>query len=84
MTRRLLLVVLAALVACMVALVDTGPGQSSNTAVAGCKGHVAVIELPRSRYPNIAAHIEDSWALGAELRGLPNGTCVRYDFGRVE
>lgn len=117
-------------------------------APASCRGAVAVVELPRSRYPHIVAHIEDSWAryprvlrvnrsgaagrrarllgwwearhpqptgdhmdldeepaavlrsswrasvrpveegenrgagakLGAELRGVRDGACVRYDF----
>jgi hypothetical protein len=127
----------------------SGGDEKQRAAVKGCDGRVAVIELPRSEFPRIVDHIEDSWAacyprvlrvnregserrrdrllsrwearhpqpkgdgldldeepaavlrrswmasvrpiaqrenrragqrLGAELRGVPNGACVRYDF----
>jgi hypothetical protein len=126
-----------------------GSDEPASTAAKACPGKVAVIEMPRSKYPNIVDHIEDSWAkgyprvlrvnrkgaeqrrdklldwyedrypqpkgdgldldeepaaalrrswrasvrpiaqrenrgaggkLGAELRGVPDGACVRYDF----
>jgi hypothetical protein len=148
MTLRLSLVILAALAALWSSLAD-GDG-TAQTREPGCKGHVAMIEMPRAKYPRIVDHIEDSWAkgypvvlrvhragsvqrrtrllgwyearhpqpkgdgldldespaaslrsswradvkpigshenrsagnkLGRELRGLRDGTCVRYDFG---
>jgi hypothetical protein len=149
---------MATVAAAVVAVALTGPlsvflsARSSPRATApssSCPGKVAVIEMPRSKYPRIVDHIEDSWAkgyprvlrvnrkgaeqrrdklldwyedrhpqpkgddldldeepaavlrrswrasvrpipqrenrgaggkLGAELRGVPNGACVKYDF----
>lgn len=150
MTRRMWGVFAAALAALAVSMSSSGNDAQTRTTAAGCKGHVAVIDMPRARYPHIVRHIEDSWKagypvvlrvhragaserrarllatwqrthpqpkgdhldldeapaaalrlswradvrpigehenrgagakLGAELRGLRDGTCVRYDFG---
>lgn len=145
---------MAVLAALVTTLAVSGPlgdrdEASSPAKAATCPGKVAIIEMPRSKYPRIADHIEDSWAkgyprvlrvnrrgaeqrrerllgwyeerhpqpkgdgkdldeepaavlrrswrasvrpipqrenrsaggtLGAELRGVPNGACVRYNF----
>lgn len=150
MTRRMWGVLAAALAALFVSMSSGGNDAQTKTTAAGCKGHVAVIDMPRARYPHIVEHIEDSWKagypvvlrvnrtgaserrarllprwqarnqqpagdgldldeepaaalrstwradvrpiaahenrsagakLGAEMRGLRDGTCVRYDFG---
>lgn len=143
----------------VVTLALTGPLGNRETAPSravaapkSCPGKVAIIEMPRSKYPRIVDHIEDSWAkgyprvlrvnrkgaeqrrdtvldryqdrhpqpkgdgldldeapaavlrpswrasvrpipqrenrsagqrLGVELRGVPNGSCVKYDFEEI-
>jgi hypothetical protein len=142
---------MAALAALVTTLAVSGPlgDRDEKTAKAACPGKVAIVEMPRSKYPRIVDHIEDSWekgyprvlrvnrkgaeerrerlldwyedrhpqpkgdgldldeepaavlrrswrasvrpipqsenrsaggTLGAELRGVRDGTCVRYDF----
>lgn len=61
MATRVLLVLLAMTAAFLSSLGNGEPEQSSG-AVAACKGRVAVVQLPRSRYPNIADHAEDAIA----------------------
>jgi hypothetical protein len=62
MTRRILLVLLAAVVAFGASRAD-GDG-TAQTREPGCKGHVATIDMPRDRYPAIVDHVEDSWRAG--------------------
>lgn len=148
-----LVVVVAIVAAVLAGLMLTGHLATSTSSVAvaaSCPGRIAIVELPRAKYPHIVAHIEDSWdagyprtlrvnrpgadgrrsrllgwwearhpqptgdgkdldeepaavlrrswkasvrpiaahenrsagaTLGAQLRGVPNGACVRYDFG---
>lgn len=62
MTRRMLAVIAAALVAWGASLAD-GEG-TAQTREPGCKGHVATVDVSQGRYPAIADHIRDSWAKG--------------------
>ena len=145
---------MATLAALVTTLAVSGPLGDRDAApapakAASCPGKVTIIEMPRSKYPRIVDHIEDSWAkgyprvlrvnrkgaeqrrerlldsyvarhpqpkgdgldldeepaavlrkswrasvrpipqgenrsaggtLGAEIRGLPDGKCVKYDF----
>lgn len=65
MTRRILLLVLATLTVGATSLVKTeGPARSS-TAVAGCKGRVAVVDVSQGKYPAIVQHIRSTQAHGA-------------------
>jgi hypothetical protein len=62
MTRRMLAVIAAALVAWGASLAD-GSG-TAQTREPGCKDPVATIDMPRAKYPAIVDHIEDSWKAG--------------------
>lgn len=62
MTRRLLLVVLATLVAWGASLAD-GDG-TAQTREPGCKGHVATVDVSQGKYPSIVAHIRSAQAHG--------------------
>lgn len=64
MTRRMLLVILAALTTFAVSLVKTEGDTSSNAATAGCKGRVAVVNVSQGKYPSIADHIRSAQAHG--------------------
>lgn len=65
MSRRALASVLVAAAASLGA---TQPDQSGSTpaeaVAAGCKGRTVMVEVPRSQYPNITRHIQDSWTKG--------------------
>lgn len=64
MTRRMWGVVAAALAALAVSMGSGDNDAQTRTAVAGCKGHIAIVDVSQGKYPSIADHIRDSWTVG--------------------
>jgi hypothetical protein len=61
-TRRMVAVIAAALVAWGASLAD-GDG-TAQTREPGCRGHVATVDVSQGKYPAIAAHIHSAQAHG--------------------
>lgn len=64
MTRATLSALAAALAALVVSLSSGDSDAQTKTSAAGCKGHVATVDVSTSKYPAIADHIRDSWTVG--------------------
>jgi hypothetical protein len=62
MTRRMLLVLFAAVVLLASSLANRD--GTAQTREPGCKGRVATVNMPRARFLDIVQHIEDSWKAG--------------------